>query len=58
MSHKREDIKASTLRTKWNIFDKHVFLIFRNVLVLKITDDDIVEWQAKMKSSVMLNGKH
>ena len=58
MSHKREDIKDSTLRTKYNIFEKHIFPTFRNVLISEITDDDIAEWQAKMKNFVMTNGKH
>lgn len=58
MSHKREDIKESTLRTKRNVFEKHIFPTFRNVVVSEITDDDIAEWQAKMKSAVMPNGKH
>ena len=58
MSHKREDIKESSLRTKYNIFEKHIFPTFRNVPVSEITDDDIAEWQAKMRSIVMPNGKH
>ena len=58
MSHKREDIKDSTLQTKYNIFEKHIFPTFRNVLISEITDDDIAEWQAKMKNFVMPNGKH
>lgn len=58
MSHKREDIKDSTLQTKYNIFEKHIFPTFRNVLISEITDDDIAEWQAKIKNFAMPNGKH
>ena len=57
MSHKREDIKESTLRTKDNVFGKHIFPTFKDVLISEITDDDIAEWQVKMKSFVMPNGK-
>ena len=48
-SHRREDIKESSLKTKFNIFEKHIFPTFRNVLVDEITDDDIASWQAKIK---------
>ena len=57
-SHKREDIKESTLETKYNIFEKHIFPTFRNMLISAITDDDIADWQNKMKSATMPNGKH
>ena len=58
MSHKREDIKESTLRTKYNVFGKHIFPTFKDMLISEITDDDIAEWQAKMKSTIMPNGKN
>lgn len=58
MSHKREDIKESTLETKFNVFEKHIFPTFKERLIDEITDDDIAEWQAKVKSFVMPNGKH
>lgn len=58
MSHKREDIKESTLRTKYNVFGKHIFPTFKDMLISDITDDDIAEWQTKMKEFVMPNGKH
>lgn len=45
-------------KVKGNIFEKHIFPTFRNVLISEITDDDIAEWQAKMKNFVMPNGKH
>lgn len=57
-SHKREDIKESTLETKFNIFEKHIFPTFRNMLISSITDDDIADWQKKIKSATMSNGKH
>ena len=57
-SHKREDIKESTLETKFNIFEKHIFPTFRNMLISSITDDDIADWQNKIKSATMSNGKH
>ena len=58
MSHKRSDIKESSLETKFNIFNKHIFPTFENVLVKDITDDDIAEWQNKIKLMVLPNGKH
>ena len=42
-SHKHEDIKASSLGTKYNIFEHHIFPTFRDMLVDEITDDDIAE---------------
>lgn len=57
MSHKRADIKESTLETKFNIFNKHIFPTFENVPVKSITDDDIAEWQKKIKRFVLPNGK-
>lgn len=58
MSHKRADIKESTLRTKENVFGKHIFPTFKDMLISEITDDDIAEWQVKLKSFVMPNGKN
>ena len=58
MSHKREDIKESTLETKFNVFEKHIFPTFKEKLIAEITDDDIAEWQMKIKGVVMPNGKH
>lgn len=57
-SHKREDIKESTLETKNNIFEKHIFPYFKDKLVSEITDDDIAEWQTLKKNETMPNGKH
>lgn len=57
MSHKREDIKESSLRTKHNVFEKHIFPTFRDTPIADITDDDIAAWQAKMKSVVKPDGK-
>lgn len=57
MSHKREDIKESTLETKFNVFEKHIFPTFKERLIDEITDDDIAEWQAKIKCAVKPNGK-
>ena len=45
MSHKRADIKESTLETKFNIFNKHIFPTFEHRLIDTITDDDIATWQ-------------
>ena len=56
-SHKREDMKLSTLRTKENIFAKHIFPYFKDKPILSITDDDIHSWQQKMKTIKMDNGK-
>lgn len=57
MSHKREDIKESSLRTKHNVFEKHIFPTFRDMPIAEITDDDIAEWQTKAKSVVKPDGK-
>lgn len=40
MSHKRADIKESSLETKFNIFNKHIFPTFEEVPIDSITDDD------------------
>ena len=57
-SHKREDIKESTLETKYNIFNSHIFPTFKEKLISDITDDDIADWQNKMKSEKKPNGQH
>lgn len=57
-SHKREDIKESTLETKYNIFEKHIFPYFKDVAICEITDDDIADWQATLKKETMPNSKH
>ena len=51
MSHKRADIKESTLETKFNIFNKHIFPTFEEKQVDTITDDDIANWQNEIESS-------
>ena len=56
MSHKRADIKESTLETKFNIFNKHIFPTFEEKQVDTITDDDIANWQNEIKSVVQPNG--
>lgn len=56
-SHKREDMKLSTLQTKANIFNRHIFPYFKDVPIRSITDDDIHDWQLKMKSQRLPNGK-
>ena len=58
MSHKRADIKESSLKTKFNIFNKHIFPTFEEVPIDSITDDDIANWQKKMKLCIQPNGKH
>lgn len=57
MSHKRADIKESTLETKFNIFNKHIFPTFEHRLIDTITDDDIATWQNKIKAAKQPNGK-
>lgn len=56
-SHKREDIKESTLETKRNIFERHIFPTFKDKGISSITDDDIAEWQRKMKSAKWIMAK-
>ena len=58
MSQKRADIKESSLETKFNIFNKHIFPTFEEVPIDSITDDDIANWQKKMKLCIQPNGKH
>ena len=58
LSHKRADIKESTLETKFNIFNKHIFPTFEKMLVAEITDDDIAEWQKSLKAKKLEGGKH
>lgn len=58
MSHKREDMKESSLETKFNIFNKHIFPTFEEMPIDTITDDDIANWQNKMKLAIQPNGKH
>lgn len=57
-SHKRADIKESSLETKFNIFNSHIFPTFENKLISDITDDDIADWQKQIKVQTMPNGKH
>lgn len=57
MSHKREDIKESTLETKFNIFTRHIFPYFETRPIDEITDDDIADWQVRMKNYKKPNGK-
>lgn len=58
MSHKREDIKDSTLETKFNIFTRHIFPYFETMPIDEITDDDIANWQTTIKSLKKPDGKH
>ena len=56
-SHKRSDIKESTLETKFNIFNKHIFPYFEDMPITDINDDVIAEWQMEIKSKTLQNGK-
>ncbi|MBQ4427878.1 MAG: tyrosine-type recombinase/integrase [Oscillospiraceae bacterium] len=56
-SHKHEDIKASSLGTKYNIFEHHIFPTFHDKPVDEITDDDIANWQNEIKALRKPNGK-
>ena len=56
-SHKHEDIKCSSLDTKFGIFNKHIFPTFEDRPIDEITDDDIADWQTALKSHRMPNGK-
>lgn len=56
-SHKRKDIKESTLETKFNIFNKHIFPTFEDMLIDEINEDVIADWQNKIKSKIQPNGK-
>ena len=55
-SHKREDMKLSTMQTKENIFNRHIFPYFKDTPIRSITDDDVHEWQLKMKAKVSPTG--
>lgn len=56
-SHKREDMKESTLQTKVGIFEKRIFPTFRDTPIDKITDDSIADWQNTLKNTKKNNGK-
>ena len=56
-SHKREDLKESSLRTKTTIFENHIFPTFKDMPIREITADLIAEWQSDMKSKTTLHGK-
>ena len=56
-SHKRSDIKESTLETKFNIFNKHIFPYFEDMPITDINDDVIAEWQMEIKNKTLQNGK-
>lgn len=56
-SHKHEDIKESTLGTKKNIFEHHIFPYFKDKLINEITSDDIATWQNEERNIVMPSGK-
>lgn len=57
MSHKRSDIKESTLETKFNIFNKHIFPYFEDMPINEIDDDAIAEWQVEIEKKVLPNGQ-
>ena len=57
MSHKREDMKDSSLGTKFNIFSRHIFPYFETVPIDQITADDIANWQMAIKDILKPNGK-
>ena len=57
MSHKHSDIKESSLETKFNIFNKHIFPDFEHKPIADITDDDIAHWQNAIKLKKSSNGK-
>lgn len=56
-SHKREDMKESTLQTKVGIFEKRIFPTFRDTPIDEITDDDIADWQTAVKNTKKKDGK-
>lgn len=56
-SHKHSDIKESTLETKFNIFNKHIFPVFEDMPIDEINEDIIAEWQEGIKETVQPNGK-
>lgn len=56
-SHKHSDIKESTLQTKFNIFNKHIFPTFENMPIKEIDEDIIAAWQDEIKEKVLPNGK-
>ena len=56
-SHKHSDIKESTLQTKFNIFNKHIFPTFENMPIKEIDEDIIADWQDEIKEKGLPNGK-
>jgi len=57
MSHKRADLKESTLDTKFNIFKNYIFPTFELMPIEAITADDIAAWQKDMKVIESSKGK-
>lgn len=57
MSYKREDMKESSLETKFNIFKNYIFPTFEDLPIESITDDDIAAWQKDMKVIESSKGK-
>ena len=57
LSHKREDMKDSSLATKFNIFSHHIFPYFETTDIEKISADDIATWQSTIKNLQKPNGK-
>lgn len=57
-SHKREEIRESSIETKKNIFEKHIFPYFRDIPIVDITADSIAAWQAQKKCETKTDGEH
>lgn len=56
-SHKREDMKESSLETKSSIFSKHILPTFGDVAINEITVDDIATWQKEIARKTSRTGK-
>lgn len=56
-SHKREDMKESSLGTKQSIFDHHIMPTFGEMPIDEITTDDIYDWQQMIKEKTRPDGK-
>lgn len=57
-SNKHADLKESTIFTKDNIFNRHIFPTFGERPITEISADDITAWQKRLTAIEYKQGKH
>lgn len=55
-SHKNKEMKASTLETKFNIFNNYILPVFGEMKIDEISADDIAKWQEYIKKQKSKKG--